>query len=403
MTLLFNVYITDKPANESCLLRENRGNLESFANLDIVKYSLASLAKFYPWQNVIINIELDSEIYNESDSESLRDFVYAEFTNIPGGITYSNTRNKSQSDWIDSAHNIQSDFVLYLGNHDHIFIDSNTEYISQLVEYARKNCGRYATIACSHWPEAIRSSKTGYIHFDQTKSNVPNQNHKLQDTHASFNNICLDSLNIITKDLFYNWFTEGDWKELEVLRTDGIVSLNSPSIKQVKDSLGLKLPMQEVLVPYRELFRHFDGYMHQYLSHSVCPPISIPTGFFDHDIKIRYGYEDYKEGWVNLNPKMQYKAATHISANILGVDNKITIDDIPLFWQNRVSKVDVRPNIDKKELIQHRLLAVLQMVYSDNRYNAHISDDLQAKILGEHLKTYEKYRVKLSIKEKMNE
>ena len=388
MTLLFNVYITDKPANESCLLKENRGNLKSFSNLDIVKYSLASLAKCYSWQNVMINIELDPKIYTESDDESLQDFVNAEFTNIPGGITYTNKRNTSQSDWKKSAHNIQSDFVLYLGNHDHIFIDSDTKYISQLLDYARKNCGKYATIACSHWPEAIRSAKTGYIHFNQTKSNEPNQNYKLHTNHVSFNNVCLDSLNIITKDLFYNWFLEGDWKDLEVLRTDGVVSLNSPSIQHVKDKLGLKLPIQEVLVPYRELFRHFDGYMHQNISHEVCPPISIPSGFFDSNIKIRYGYEDYKEGWVNLNSNLEFKAH-----DISGIDDKILLHDIPVFWKDRISKTDINKKTNEQNQMQHRLLAVLKMIYSDNRYNQHICDSLKESILGEYLKTYKQYKL----------
>ena len=152
MTLLFNTYITDIPANQfNTILRENRGNLESVANLDVVKYSLASLAKFYPWQNVIINIELDSKIYSEADNESLRDFVHTEFVDIPGGIKYSSKRNKSQSDWAEDAHNIQSNLVLYLGNHDHIFIDSDTTYIHKLIEHVRNSDIRYASIVCSHW------------------------------------------------------------------------------------------------------------------------------------------------------------------------------------------------------------------------------------------------------------
>ncbi len=395
MTLLFNVYITDKPANESCLLKEDRGNLESFANLDVAKYSLASLAKFYPWQNVIVNIELDSEIYSEADNESLRDFVHSEFVDIPGGIKYSNKRNKSQSDWAEDAHNIQSNLVLYLGNHDHIFIDSDTTYIHKLIEHVRNSDIRYASIVCSHWPEAIRSAKTGYIHFDNIESSAPNTNYEIHDAYVSFKNISLESLNIITKDLFHNWFLEGDWKETEVLRTDGVVSLNSPSIKHIKDSLGLELPIQEIFVPYKELFRHFDGYMHQYLSHSICPPISIPPGFFNSNIKIRYGYEDYKEGWVNLNPTLEFKAH-----DISGIDDKITLKDIPLFWKDRISKLDICDGIDEQELMQHRLLSVLKMIYSDNRYNEKIDVDLKDKVLEQYLQTYDQYKLSA---EKINE
>ena len=38
------------------------------------------------------------------------------------------------------------------------------------------------------------------------------------------------------------------------------------------------------------------------ITNDKCPSIDIPVGYFDKKIKIRYGYNDRKEDWVNINP-----------------------------------------------------------------------------------------------------
>ena len=141
--------------------------------------------------------------------------------------------------------------------------------------------------------------------------------------------ICLDSLNIITKELYYNWFFEGDWGTIEIPRMDGLVG--HTNLSELRNYLGIPLPEQTLIIPYKEQMRHFDGYMHQRINNNICPSLIIPDGFFKSKIKIRYGYEDYKEGWFNLDPKNNHYRAYELN----GADDKSTIEDIPLCWRSR--------------------------------------------------------------------
>ena len=150
MVLLFNVYLTDSKANQFVIY--DRGNLPNNSKLDITKYSLGSLAKAYDWSKVIINIELDSNCYNKKDKNNLKKFVNKEFKEFD--LLYSSKRNELQSEWQKTYDNINSDLIFYLGNHDHIFMDSNNSYLKKLVNIANKT--KYSTIATSHYPENIR-------------------------------------------------------------------------------------------------------------------------------------------------------------------------------------------------------------------------------------------------------
>jgi len=276
-----------------------------------------------------------------------------------------------------------------MANHDHVFIDSDNKYLQSLVSMARENYGKYTTISTSHWPEEIRSGKCGYIQLDEMTPRKLNSNYTIEKQHLFYNDINIISLNIMTTELLKEWFLNGDWGDIELFRTDGVVTMNSPSIKHIKDSLGIPLPLQDIVIPYKEQFRHFDGYMHQRIDNNTCVPLSIPNGFFESNIKIRYGYDDYKDGWVNINPKNP----NYYAADLNGVDYKITIDDIPLVWKNRISEMDINSNIDDEEMIQYRLKDILSMVYSDDRYNSYIDSDVEVKVLNTHLNNYKQYEL----------
>ena len=53
------------------------------------------------------------------------------------------------------------------------------------------------------------------------------------------------------------------------------------------------------------------------------PPLFIPRGFFDHNIKIRYGYEKSINEWININPLSE-----QIDAD---TDLNCLLEDIPHF------------------------------------------------------------------------
>ena len=122
MVLLFNVFLTNVPGNQY-FSGFDRGNLSSFDKISIVKYSLDSLSKIYDWKKVIIKIELDTEFISEE--KKLKEYVEKLFEGKD--LIYSNKRNTYQKDWIETYEHINDDLILYLGNHDHIFIDSDVQ------------------------------------------------------------------------------------------------------------------------------------------------------------------------------------------------------------------------------------------------------------------------------------
>lgn len=381
MVLIFNVYLTDTSGNPYSGI--TRGILPSYSKLDITKYSLASLAVAYPWTKAIINVELDTKLYSEQDREELKAFVELEFDNVD--LIYSNKRVAYQKEWKDLYEELNSDLVLLLCNHDHIFLDSSRECLEQIVNQKHD---KYTTIVMSHWPENIRWAKSGYIELNETTPRQLNKDYSILDYGLTYKGICIDSLNIITKDLYYDWFFTGEWTEVPVPRVDGISGLY-PSILNIRKHLNIPLPEQTFIIPFKEQMRHFDGYMHQRIDNNVCPSLIIPEGFFESKIKIRYGYEDRKEGWVNLNPK----AENYRAADLNGVEDKITLIDLPLVWQNRVALLEGNPYIIEEEAIQYRLKAVLEQIYSDSRYNPYIESRVEEEILNIYLKAYKNYKI----------
>lgn len=380
MVLLFNVFLTDSKANQYVIY--DRGNLPNSSKLDITKYSLSSLAKAYKWSRAIINVELDPNCYTQKDNLELEKFVKKEFKDVD--IIYSSKRNELQSEWQNTYNDINSDLIFYLGNHDHIFMDSSTDYLESLTKLASQD--EFTTIITSHYPENIRWAKCGYIELNETTPRKFNSNYSINDNYVSYKGICIDSLNIITKSLYYDWFFTGEWGDLKLPRTDGI---GGASLLTIRDAMKIPLPQQKIIIPYKEQLRHFDGYMHQRISNDICPAISIPEGFFDSKMKIRYGYDDYKEGWVNINPlKEKYYAQDKD-----GTDYKFTLDDIPLFWKGKIEEIDENKNIDEESCIQYTLHSVIKMIYSDNRYSPHIDKDIETNALNIYLKTYKNYNL----------
>jgi len=401
MILLYNVYITNKSSTkgqwESLGIVYDRGNLEKPNKLEILKYSLASYAVAYPWKKVILNLELDPDYISLDKKQELKEFVYNEFKNTE--IIYSDRRNLFQQDWINTYDLLDDDVIFYQGNHDHIFIDNSTEYLEELVQL-RKVYGPNLTISTSHFPEAVRTAKGCYMNLfgGETQPKSFSEDYKINDNHVFRTDKCFDSLIIITKEIYKNWFLEGDWNsinvpqevfpsgKMELARTEGTGVIGLAGIKDI-----IKSPLieQKLIIPFKELFRHFDGYYHQYITNNQCPSIDIPPGFFKNDVKIRYGYDDYKEGWVNINPKNPNYYAHDKS----GTDYKFTLQDLPLVWKNRISVIDSNPEINEEEMLQYRLKSVLEMIYTNEHYNPYIDKELEVKILNKYLENYPEFKI----------
>jgi hypothetical protein len=367
MILFCNTLITEtKPSIGKGFV--SRENLKSFSNFDIFKYSLASLAVAYPWSKVILKISLD-DIY-KSRQQELEDFIKTEFKDF--NLILEWQRNEYQNDWKQDYELLDDNLVWFYCNHDHIFFDSTNQYLKELVNQFNNDSS--TTIYFSHFPEIIRTAKQGCYHHPLDISYV-HPSYQIHDNYISVELDNFEGIQIITKDLYYKWWFEGEFNHIKLPRPD-FFGIGLAEIKPV--------PTHKLILPLKEICRHFDGYQHVYppIINNQCPAIDIPPGFFEGDIKIRYGYNDYKEGWVNINPKNP----NYYAYNKSGTDYKFTLEDLPLVWQNRISIIDLHHSIDEEEMLQYRLKSILEMIHTSEMFI--VDKEVENKILNNYLKPF---------------
>lgn len=367
MILLCNTLITEtRPSiGKGFVFREN---LKSFSNYDIFKYSLASLAVAYPWSKIILKISLD-DIYKPRQQE-LEDFIKNEFKGF--NLILEWKRNEYQNDWKQSYELLDNNLIWFYCNHDHIFLDSSKEYLKSLVDNIKNE--KLCSVGFSHWPECIRTIRQGLYPYPLS-SPEKHPSYKIYNNYLSVDSTNFDSIQIITKELYYRWWFEGEFNHIKLPRPD-YFGIGLAEIKSV--------PIHKTVAPLKEICRHFDGYQHinPGINNNQCPAIDIPPGFFENDIKIRYGYDDYKEGWVNINPKN----SNYYAYDKTGTDYKFTLEDLPLVWKNKISIIDSNPNISEEEMIQYRLKSILEMIYTSEHFI--IDNEIKNKILINYLKPF---------------
>lgn len=354
MILFCNTFITEsKPFGKGNVVRDN---LKSFNNLDIFKYSLASLAVAYDWSKVILKITLD-DCYKHRQAE-LEQFIQSNFSQF--NLVLEWQRSEYQNDWKRDYELLDDNLIWYYCNHDHIFFDSSKDYLAELVDVMKDE--ELCSLQFSHFPENIRTAKQ-------------NPKYTIHNNHISIESINFDSIQIITKELYRRWWFEGEFNHIKLGRPD-FFGIGLAEIKP--------MPMHKVIIPLKELCRHFDGYQHvqPVIDNSQCPAIDIPIGFFENDIKIRYGYDDYKEGWTNINPKNHNYYAYDTS----GTDYKFTLIDLPLVWKDKISVIDSNEKIDDEEMLTHRLKAIFDMVSTSPYFE--IDEEVINKIFNKYLENF---------------
>lgn len=380
MILLYNVYITNeipKINGHQVSTKKNRGNLSTPDNLDTFKYTIASISKAYDWKRVIIYIDLEESYAPRKDE--LESFIKNEFKGKDLILRWK--RNMYQNDWKDTYELLNDRIIYFCCNHDHVFMDSSYDYFHKLIDYMR-NEEEYCTIPFSHWPENIRN-----LHLDgdpgirakngEITPPYDSKSMKIEEDFISVIHHPFDSIQIITKELYKNWWFVGEFNEYKLPRPDyfGI------SLSEIKT-----VPLHKSYIPYKELHRHFDAYPHVGIPNNKCPCIDIPKGFFENNILISYGM--IMNDSVNINP---LEDILYID-DVTKPDYNFTLDDIPLFWKSRIKSIcfSWKLNDIEEELIQHRLKHVLNMIY----YQGYpIKDEVRDRILDRYLKTYKGYTI----------
>lgn len=335
MKLFMSVLVTDRVFS-----LYDRGIFPRSNRLDVFKYSLASLSNI-SWSSVFIYASLDDMYADEADR--LSEYIYSMFPNC----TLRLSRLMELQDWRTTVDFVISqepanDVIWFSGNDDHIFIDRDHEVLNKSLSLLDTIRGAFplSAIAYSHWPEAITNLSQTILRTEWASVTAPYAQGR-------------DSIMVLTPELLRNWFF------------DSTSDLSDTDIIRRSEDINVACTPYSVVIPYRELVRHFDGYSHAALNISIVPPLTVPAGFFDKDIRLAaydFGGEGYgalrKKGYTIIDPTAENYASTDEN----GVDLKVTTNEIPLFWRGRISELKVPGDYDPSRLIDSVDHAILDVI-----------------------------------------
>jgi hypothetical protein len=340
--LFFDVFIEDAPLGiylrgdkrrfaTDYKIRMSTPSYKFQTKFDITRYTLASYADV-PWKSATIRIEcqnpLHHQIYDEISKQFKGAHVYKERSDTT--TKYSTALNSLEVN--------DSSWIFFSPNNDHPMIGDFallSKVIKDADEAKVRTRANVVSIPYSHFTETMNFFSPSQHEWGAYGGVFPKL---LYETEYSYiiklNKLLIDSLHIYQlKDL--KWIF-------------GQSNISSRVIRPEDTEFYLSNLKSHVMVlPKKEICRHYDGYMH--IANKV-PPLFIPDGFFEHNIKIRYGYNDIITGYTNINPLA--KEFSYQSDK--GADMKITLDDIPSFWRSRISAIninsDLRTTIEKDKL-----------------------------------------------------
>lgn len=309
---------------------------------DIFKYCLASRAVMSPLVDKYI-FYIDLAEFSTRQQE-MEEYMLGIFPQDKLEIHWH--RIERTRDWRNLCEQFIDDdqLIWYEGNDDHIFIDSNIDMIESAINRLMLDPDPDAVVYYSHWPEQMRMS---LLHQGELTAD---------GDFIRFQWDTVDSLLLMKASRFKRYWFETDCGEDNIYRSDSLGW-----------QYGLKIS-STVYSPTRELIRHYDGYSHVgKLLATIAPPLYVPTGFFEKDMKVRIGYPQRLDGWINL-----YSAAERLySIDPNGAEARWCVEDIPLFWKNHISELDININQNIHLLKQARDAAFLAMTHIPLKAHGH--------------------------------
>ena len=356
MILLVNVKITD---HRLVNYRNGiRNGYPTFNRFDVFKYTLASYSVMSEIvSKFVFYIELSHEFSHRQ--KELEDFMNDIFPKEKLIVNWY--RNNYISDWrivYDEISKIDDDIIWLACNDDHVFLDSSLDLLSEGLDILKNDDDDTSCIYYSHWLEGIRIAN----HYNGELVGDGN--------FVKFKWGIYDGILVVKKERFRRyWFDYNDDGRLWY-KPDAFYDTRPPMVSNF-------------YVPTKEIVRHFDGYGHVGNFANIAPSLTIPIGFFENSIKIKYGYDNRFDDSVNINPKTPNLFSTDIN----GTDYKWCLEDIPLFWKNRIIESDINPDCNNDELIFYRNLNLLNTSKSCNwSYLIHFTTLPPFQWMDKHIK-----------------
>ncbi len=335
MILYFDSYITDTPLNKNFVdpikwVREAAAAYTMPSKIDIAKYTLASYAS-YPWSHVLIRFELEDTSRTEEFEAYVRDLFPT--------ATILRTRSANQAEYrtsLEIMNEWDDDWVWYAPNNDHPIVTHDVSIIDTVLAKAQSFTSSYPHISImySHLSEFMNQPRHGtpfWKQFGQDTTVIDEDADTISYTQLHGDNTAVQ---IVNKNLLTYWFNSHELGDARIIRSEDV-----RKFFYTKNQL--------IIVPKREIAAHFDGYSHTMkglaeIAPEQIPPLCIPAGFFNHAIKIKYGFQSYDKNYTNINPSARQYVFEN---NTTGTDIKTSLQTLPLFWKHRISELVTSPTL----------------------------------------------------------
>ncbi|MFA5930194.1 MAG: hypothetical protein WC861_04900 [Candidatus Micrarchaeia archaeon] len=340
MILYFDNYITDAGLTPGApvwaeAIRKGAAPIYRMpSKFDITLYTLASYAVL-DWSAVVVKYDIEDKgkaDYFESEVKKL----------FPQAIIIRG-RSDSQAKFQESVQlmrKLGDEWIFYAGNNDHPFVGHTAATLKHCLEKAaelRKE-HKFVSIQLSQMLEGLGAPDPSSIKHDKRWKLLGQDGECLW---AVVNGGFFDAIQLVHIDLLEHWFCSAvipSGRRMRFFRSDTVENF-------------VRIQNHVIVVPKNEICSHFDGYSHLEMHgfgkpDEMSPPLLIPPGFFEGKIRIAYGYDDYRDGWLNINPSK----APYSFQDRNGTDLKLSLDDLPLFWKSRIEKIDINPAADLASL-----------------------------------------------------
>ena len=371
LTLLFNVFLTKKARYEGVEfqnevdkylnpLRAKNTNYRMRSKIEICAYTLASLAEI-KWDTAIINIEISND-YTTQEKNWLFNYVK---TLIPNA-QISTIRAKTRDEYLNIFKEIEAidpkSYVLYIPNHDHVFMGHDPRLIHEYLEALKQEEEKTSLpirLCYSNQLENILAIRKGSPIYNLYLLGGKILKENDQYILVERENYAWDSYYISSISVIHEYFSSSE-NTGYCPRGEDCFPYPFPKIKNLS------------LIPKIKLFEHYDGSHHVFGFKSFknyqnkfsnrIPPLFIPPGFFESNIKIKIGKAPYDPEFINADKTRKY---IYLTNNSDGVDINLGLFTIPSFWKRRISKIVCLNGGNENDLHMNALPVELENPFYD--------------------------------------
>jgi hypothetical protein len=348
MILFVNVFITRNFATPY-----DRGRWSSQDRIDTFKYAMASMAVI-PFSKVFIYAQLD-ECYMSRSGE-INEYLVKLFGDK---LVHRHFRIDKQFKWQAAMEEVfveKDELIWFTCNDDHVFMDYDLDVFNSIETKMKSmlETNKYIASYISHWPEMLCHANYGrqYPILDRSRE------------FFEVDWVNIDSIQVVSREVLRHWWFAHDYGNKFLIRTDGNMPGRGPDYIHIHQDLSLR-----TLIPLREIARHFDGYSRPYIAGGSadinrCTPLFVPAGFFHDHIKISFCKEKRIDDHVHVHPCL----TNYSTVDPNGADCKWMLEDIPLFWRDKIAHIEFGPEIDRSTLIHARNKAVRDVANSERAF-----------------------------------